>query len=289
MITDRYTEYDAWAWLYNQTMGPQYCTNQLKPLEIMLLPQLPSGAHLLDMCCGTGHLMQPLLQQGYEVTGLDGSEAMLDYAHQNAPSGKFILGDARKFKLPPSFDAAFSTSASLNHVLSLEELKAVFRNVYHALKHNGLFLFDLNHAGQMEKWWNGRVAEGEIDSQFAWYITPSYDVKNRMGNFTVTLFQAPQPSLRDKYSLRRLLYKILSLRLFTRLRLKVLSKFPQWEKEWRSSDITYQVRGYLASEVKTALEEVGFTQVQIRTIEGPDLDNNHSAYFICRKLSSSPR
>ena len=141
----------------------------------------------------------------------------------------------------------------------------------------------------MEKWWNGRVAEGEIDSQFAWYITPSYDVKNRMGNFTVTLFQAPQPSLRDKYSLRRLLYKILSLRLFTRLRLKVLSKFPQWEKEWRSSDITYQVRGYLASEVKTALEEVGFTQVQIRTIEGPDLDNNHSAYFICRKLSSSPR
>jgi SAM-dependent methyltransferase len=285
MITDRYTEYDAWAWLYNQTMGPQYCTNQLKPLEIMLLPQLPPGARILDICCGTGHIMQPLLQRGYAVTGLDGSEAMLDYAHKNAPSGEFILGDARTFRLPASFDAAFSTSASLNHVLSLEELKAVFRNVYHALKENGLFLFDLNHAGQMEKWWNSRVVEGEIQPQFAWYITPSYDAENRMGNFKVTLFQAPQASSRFTSAIRQLLYRILRLRLFTRFRLKVLSKFQQWEKNWRSSNITYEVRGYSPSEVKRGLEEVGFSQVQIRTIEGkPDVDNNHSAYFICRKL-----
>ncbi len=282
--SDRYSEYDTWAWLYNQTMGPEYCNSQLQPLEIMVLPQLPQGAHLLDLCCGTGHLMQQLLQRGYKVTGLDGSEAMLDYARENAPQGELILGDARSFNLPESFDGVISTSASLNHILSLEELKAVFKNVYNALKPNGLFIFDLNHAGQMRKWWKSQVAEGEIETKFAWYITPNYNTTTRMGNFRITLFEAPT-KVRSKGGWKKLLYRILSLKLLTRFRLKVLSKFQQWEKNWHRSDITYEVRGYYPSEVQAALEEVGFTQVEVKTIDGkPDLDKNHSAYFLCRKI-----
>lgn len=283
--SDRYSEYDTWAWLYNCTMGPQYCKSQLRSLEIMLLSQLPQGAHLLDLCCGTGHLMQPLLERGYRVTGLDGSEAMLDYARQNAPQGKFILDDARTFKKNNSFDGVISSSASLNHVLNLEELKAVCSSVYDALKPNGLFLFDLNHAGQMKKWWKSQVAEGEIESDFAWYVTPNYDSTSRMGNFKITLFQAPsRRSWRGKGHWKKLLYKLLSLKLLTKFRLKVLSKFQQWEKTWHRLDITYEVRGYYPYEVATALTEVGFTQVQVKTIDGrTDLDNNHSAYFLCRK------
>ena len=281
--SNRYSEYDTWAWLYNHTMGPQYGLEQLKPIAIMLLPKLPQSAHLLDLCCGTGNLMQQLLEGGYKVTGLDGSEAMLDYARQNAPQGEFVLGDARTFNLPESFDGVVSSSASLNHILSLEELKAVFSNVFNVLKPNGLFLFDLNHAGQMRKWWKSQVAEGEIEDEFAWFITPNYDTKSRMGDFRITLFEAPT-KVRSKGGWKRLLYRLLSLKLLTRFRLKVLSKFQQWEKNWHRSDITYEVRGYYPSEVQKALEEVGFTQVEIRTIDGKaDLDNNHSAYFLCRK------
>lgn len=280
--TNRYSKYDTWAWLYNHTMGPQYGLEQLKPVELMLLPHLPKHSQLLDLCCGTGHLMQPLLQRGYKVTGLDGSEAMLDYAHQNAPQGEFILGDARTFKLTERFDGVVSSSASLNHILSIDELKAVFSSVYRALKPNGLFMFDLNHAEQMQKWWNSQVAEGEIEDELAWYITPNYDSTTRMGNFKVTLFQT-LTKVRRKGSLKQLLYKLLSLKLLTRFRLKVLSNFQQWEN-WQRSDITYEVRGYYPEEVKAALEEVGFTQIQIKTLEGkPELDDNHSAYFICRK------
>lgn len=280
---DRYSEYDTWAWLYNQTMGPQYGLEQLKPLEIMLLPQLPKDAQLLDLCCGTGHLMQPLLERGYKVTGLDGSEAMLNYARENAPQGEFILGDARTFDIPESFDGVISTSASLNHILSLEELKAVFKNVYSALKPNGLFLFDLNHTGQMRKWWKSQVAEGEIETQFAWFITPNYDTTSRMGNFRITLFEA-SPYRKRRHIWKKLVYRILSLKLLTRFRLKVLSNFQKWEKNWQRFYITYEVRGYYPSEVQVALEEIGFTQVEIRTIDGKlDFDNNHSAYFLCRK------
>ena len=176
----------------------------------------------------------------------------------------------------------FSSSASLNHILSIDELKAVFSSVYNALKPNGLFMFDLNHAEQMQKWWNSQVAEGEIEDELAWYITPNYDSTNRMGDFKVTLFQT-LTKVRRKGSLKQLLYKLLSLRLLTRFRLKVLSNFQQWEN-WQRSDITYEVRGYYPEEVKAALEEIGFTQIQIKTIDGKtQLDDNHSAYFICRK------
>ena len=48
MLTeDRYTEYDTWAWLYNQTMGPEYGKNQEKPLEIMLLSRGKTPGSLL--------------------------------------------------------------------------------------------------------------------------------------------------------------------------------------------------------------------------------------------------
>ncbi|MEL6383136.1 MAG: class I SAM-dependent methyltransferase, partial [Cyanobacteria bacterium J06626_18] len=114
----RYTEYDTWAWLYNETMGPEYGRAQLQFLQRVLLPELPANAAILDLCCGTGQLIQPLIEAGCRVTGLDSSEGMLAYARQNAPQGTYRLEDARSFHLPEQFDGAFSTSASLNHIMT---------------------------------------------------------------------------------------------------------------------------------------------------------------------------
>ena len=52
----------------------------------------------------------------------------------------------------------------------------------------------------------------------------------------------------------------------------------------KSDRYSDEVRGYYPYEVAIALTEIEFTQVQVRTIDGTtDLDNNHSAYFLCRK------
>lgn len=286
--TNRYQEYDTWAWLYNQTMGPEYSQQQLQPLEILLLPKLPQSAKILDLCCGTGNLTQLLIRQGYHVTGLDGSEAMLAYASVNAPQAEFILNDARTFELPNHFDAVISTSASLNHLMSIEDLKQVFGQVYTALKENGLFLFDLNHPTQMAKWWRGGIAEGEIKSNYAWAIVSNYHQQDNTGYFKVILFR-PSKNQRTVFGyLRGLLYKLLSLRILTRFRLRLLARFSQWEKNWPSTEMSYYVRGYSCSEIQSTLEAVGFTDVEIRTLDGSShVDDNHSAYFICRKPDRS--
>ncbi|NJL19902.1 MAG: class I SAM-dependent methyltransferase [Leptolyngbyaceae cyanobacterium SM1_3_5] len=263
-------------------MGGQYCQNQLRPLERLLLSKLAPNAKLLDLCCGTGQLVEMLAQQGYQVTGLDGSEAMLHYAQQNAPQAQFVLADARSFQLPPLFDAVFSTSASLNHIMTLDNLKAVFQSVHASLQSNGLFLFDLNHPAQMEKWWGGQVAEGEIAVNYAWSITPMYDAIDRTGYFQVAIFQAPQAEQINLF--KGSIYRLLNLSLLTRLRLKVLSQFQNWEQNWQRSSIRYSVRGHTVEEVESALKSVGFTEISVQTIDGdPAIDANHSAYFLCCK------
>jgi SAM-dependent methyltransferase len=286
MTHDRYTDYDPWAWLYDQTMGPAYAANQLPPLETLLLPHLPPAATLLDLCCGTGHLMQPLLDRGYHLTGIDGSEVMLEYAQRNAPSAQFHLADVRNFTSTTRFDAVFSTSASLNHLLEPTDLKQVFTNVYSILKPNGWFFFDMNHAAQMEKWWRGQIAEGEIESTFAWHVTPTYQPATRLGNFKITLFQQPDRPSRSAIgrSLKQALYKLLATPLLTRFRLKLLRRFAKFEPTWQRSEMVYHVRGYTIAELQTALTAVGFTQVQAQTLNGdPTVDANHSVYFLCRK------
>lgn len=288
-MTERYDRYDNWAWLYNRTMGPEYGREQLALLERVLLPNVGAGADILDLCCGTGQLIQPLVDAGYKVTGLDGSEDMLTFASENAPDAEFLLEDARNFNLPARFDAVFSTSASLNHIESLDDLGLVFANVYDCLRDGGTFVFDLNHPGQLRKWWRGQPTEGEIDARHAWMITPHYEADRQQGKFTVTIYRRPRNGSKNLFSgsLRRPFYRLLGRRRFIGLRLNLLRAFDRFEPDWQREDIDFPVRGHDLGKVERLLHTVGFDQVRVETIDGSEIDDDHSAHFICTKGSGA--
>ena len=290
MIESRYTKYDTWAWLYNLTMGSTYAETQFETLNKILLPNLKPHSHILDLCCGTGQLTVLLNNKGYQVTGLDGSAEMLKYARQNAQSqdklSNFILGDARNFSLDKPVNAVISTSASFNHIMSLAELKSVFIQVNNALVNGGVFFFDINHHGQLKKWWNSRLAEGEIESNYAWGITPHYDPKTKIGSFQVKLYQATGANSNKLSQVSKtLLYKFLSLKMLNRFRLKILNKFAVWQPDWDYAELDYPVRGHTPEEIKQALTETGFSNISVLTLDGTELDDNHSAYFMAYKSS----
>jgi SAM-dependent methyltransferase len=294
-ILDRYSEYDAWGWFYDQTMGPSYAKLQLACLERLLLPKVQPPAPLLDVCCGTGHLVQALVARGYPVTGLDGSEQMLRYAAKNAPGAFFQLTDVRDFALPPQtrFAAAFSTSASLNHMMGPTELERVLRRVYHYLQPGGFFLFDLNHHAQMQKWWRGQVAEGQIGPNFAWSICPTYSADQQLGAFTVTMYQRPARRSLTDWQLtdwpKRCLYWLLQadFRRTNRWRHQVLDQFHRWQPTWQKTQATYEVYGFEIDAVEKIAEQVGFGAVQVCDLAGNSaVDANHSAYFLCHKLEA---
>jgi len=139
---ERYSEYDNFAWLYNQEFTI-FSENIFPLLKDIAQERLPDGARVLDLCCGTGQLARVLIENGYRVTGIDGSSKMLDFAKNNAPSAEFITDDARTFQLPPVYDAVFATFDSLNHIMNLEELKQTFNNVERCLIKGGIFIFDM--------------------------------------------------------------------------------------------------------------------------------------------------
>ena len=58
-VTDRYSDYDAFAWTYNRHWG-SFATRMVPVLEELVLNALPSRARILDLCCGTGQLAHAL-------------------------------------------------------------------------------------------------------------------------------------------------------------------------------------------------------------------------------------
>ncbi|MEM7595641.1 MAG: methyltransferase domain-containing protein, partial [Cyanobacteria bacterium P01_A01_bin.83] len=254
---NRYTDYDPWAWLYNKSEADLACKVILPIIKKLLIPNLTPGAKIFDLCCGTGQLSQELINKGYQVVGLDGSSQMLHYARQNAPQAELILDDARYFKLPAnSFDAVICTDSALNHIMSLEDLKQVFRNVYSVLQADGLFLFDL---GLEDRYSNIAIADGEMQANYAWTVGETYNPKEKVGTFTITMFKPNDNGARRKINLFSSLLQNLNRIIYNKVLryIKPSALLKLIEKDWQSSKINFAVKPYAKTEIQSALESIG--------------------------------
>ncbi len=185
--SERYTAYDDFAWVYNRHWGSSFTARAMAVIEGCILPRIPSDARILDLCCGTGQLAAALCETGYKVTGIDGSEQMLKYARENAPRAEFVQDDARTFKAPVSYDAVVSMFDSLNHVMTIGELRRVFERVHHSLRPNGLFLFDVNtEAGYLENW---QGLHGIVEEDHVCIFPNTYDSEAGIGTVDFTIFR----------------------------------------------------------------------------------------------------
>ncbi len=78
--------------------------------RIGALTSMDSTWEVLDVNCGTGRLAMPLMDSGFEVTGVGTSSAMLEQANsqlQTGWRGSFVFGDTENMDFPENcFDAA---------------------------------------------------------------------------------------------------------------------------------------------------------------------------------------
>jgi SAM-dependent methyltransferase len=105
---------------------------------------------VIDLGCGTGIWAAELSKAGYDVLGIDVSQAMITLAKKKAPKGNFKRASFLQANLP-SCVAVTSIGECFNYLFdhqnNIRELARLFRRVFHALAPGGLFVFDFLQPG----------------------------------------------------------------------------------------------------------------------------------------------
>jgi SAM-dependent methyltransferase len=108
------------------------------------------GGPVLDLGCGTGRLMAPLLRAGHTVVGVDSAPAMLSRAAARvgrlaSPARRralLVRADLRALALAPRFAFAVAAFHSIQHLATDADLARFFAGAARALIPGGWLAFD---------------------------------------------------------------------------------------------------------------------------------------------------
>ena len=129
-----------------------------------------TGGPILELACGSGRLMAPLLELGEEVVGIDSSAPMLERARQFLANGGGSKGgagkgggallrratvqqaDVRHFRLKRRFQLAIYGLDSFGLLEGIDDQLAALRSIREHLEPGGLLILDVSNG-------NGRGTE----------------------------------------------------------------------------------------------------------------------------------
>lgn len=101
---------------------------------------------ILDLGCGTGRHAVEFAACGFDVTGVDFSEAMLNRARLRPRTGSgavdFLQGDARTYRSATPFDAVLMNFNVLGYMNSNDDFTAALTTARTNLRKGGIFVAD---------------------------------------------------------------------------------------------------------------------------------------------------
>lgn len=105
--------------------------------------QLAPASRVLDVPCGTGRIAVPLAGRGFDVAGLDISEAVLSVARAAGPGLDLRQGDMRELPWPDgSFDAVLNLWTAFGYFETQAEDERVLAEAARVLVPGGVFVLD---------------------------------------------------------------------------------------------------------------------------------------------------
>lgn len=138
------TDFDPFARFYDADMG-----SFEDDLPLYFEFAYRTEGPVLDAMCGTGRVLVPLAEQGYAVTGLDVSAAMLRLTQRKAEERNLesrmhlVQGDIRSFDLEQQFGLVVVPLNSFMHLETIDDQLAALQCLRQHLRHDGLLVLDL--------------------------------------------------------------------------------------------------------------------------------------------------
>lgn len=131
--------FDSIAGVYDESLPPHVVEHYLEKRVRFVLEHCPPGRGL-DVGCGTGALAARLFAAGYEMTGLDPSEGMLDVLRSRAPEVRAVSGSGSSLPFPDdSFDLVLSV-AVMHHVADPEQVRLTLAEMVRVASPSGRIL-----------------------------------------------------------------------------------------------------------------------------------------------------
>jgi SAM-dependent methyltransferase len=141
---------------YERSFGPYYLdlyghrdASEAEAAVRILAARLPAAREarpgapaILDIACGAGRHLGPLLRAGFQAFGLDLSRHMLGRANRSAP-GRVVRGDMRRLPFGDgAFGAAISMFTSIGYFPDSSEDRAVLAEAGRVVAGGGGFALD---------------------------------------------------------------------------------------------------------------------------------------------------
>ena len=142
-MTDSLKRYHLFGWDY-PTHGPLRADETAWHLR----HARQTGGPVLDVPCGTGRLLCRIAEAGFEITGIDLCEEMLELARENVfqltPAArecvKLVRADMTAFGLGERFGLIYIADNSFRELSTGEALQACLRCMRAHLRDDGVFL-----------------------------------------------------------------------------------------------------------------------------------------------------
>lgn len=142
-MTDAYSSLADWFEYLNEDCDyekwSQYLYERLRSLGI-------TSGRGLDIGCGSGAFTRAFAAFGFDMTGYDSSEQMLQKAERLGAGGRvrYVLSDARKLRVAGGrADFALCVNDCLNYIPP-QDVPAFFARTANCLRKGGAFLFDVS-------------------------------------------------------------------------------------------------------------------------------------------------
>lgn len=137
------------------------------------------GGKILELACGSGRLLLPLAREGYALTGVDTSAAMLTLARQ-ALERAGVLGccqlvqqDMCALQLPDKFRLAMVALGSFGHIVTRQQQQQALTAIRQHLSMGATFILDISNedARYMEHLSGQMLHQGTWQQQDGSYVT----------------------------------------------------------------------------------------------------------------------